>query len=73
MALRGDDGEPISWSKGGDCPRCHHGMSVDLGLVFGIAAFPVTAKVRVSCNCGVVHQAGMTGCGQSAEIERPRA
>jgi hypothetical protein len=65
------DGEPISWSKHGDCPRCHHGMSMDLGLVFGITALPPTTKA--SCNCNVVHQEGATGCGQSAQIERPHA
>jgi hypothetical protein len=68
-AVRDDRDHPLSWSKGGSCPRCHHKMSLDIGIVFGIIRLP---PLIAYCNCGIVHETGETGCGQSAEIERPR-
>jgi hypothetical protein len=44
-------------------------MSIDTGLVFGVVQLP---PLDAYCNCDVVHKTDKTGCGQQAEIERPR-
>ncbi len=70
VADRNDAGRARAWSKRGDCPRCGHVMTVRIGITRGVNP---ERPVDAWCNCAVIHQEGLEGCGQAAEVERPRA